>query len=81
MSRVSRYIVERTKDQIEIAFRGIAGICNSKGIASVTLVVPNKRGWDDSIVAKYLGAPVAKVKPFTNGLKHCGYFLSRAIGR
>jgi hypothetical protein len=60
MASVSRYIVERGPDQIRTAFRGIVDLCESKGIAKVTLVVPQKRSWDATIVAQFLGPAVAK---------------------
>lgn len=60
MATVSRYIVERGSDQARVAFQGIVNLCESKGITRVTLVVPQKGGWDVTIVAKFLGASVAK---------------------
>lgn len=60
MATVNRYIVERSPDQVRTAFRGILDLCESKGISSVTLVVPKKGGWDLTIVAEFLGPAVAK---------------------
>jgi hypothetical protein len=60
MAAVSRYIVKRGSDQVRTAFQRIASLCESKGIARVTLVVPQKGGWDVSDVAKSLGPIVAK---------------------
>lgn len=60
MAIVSRYIVERAPDQVQTAFQGIVSVCASKGINSVTLVVPQKGGWDRSIVAEFLKPIVAK---------------------
>jgi hypothetical protein len=60
MAIVSRYIVERAPDQVRTAFQGIVSVCASKGINSVTLVVPQKGGWDRSIVAEFLKPIVAK---------------------
>jgi hypothetical protein len=60
MAIVSRYIVERAPDQVRTAFQGIVSVCASKGINNVTLVVPQKGGWDRSIVAEFLKPVVAK---------------------
>jgi hypothetical protein len=60
MATVSKYIVERAPDQIRDAFQGILSLCESKGISRVTLVVPQKRGWDRTIVGEFLGPAVAK---------------------
>lgn len=60
MATVSRYIVERSKDQVRIAFQGILELCQTKGISQVTLVVPQKGGWDRTIVAEFLGPTMAK---------------------
>jgi hypothetical protein len=57
---VPKYIVERAPDQVRIAFRGIVKLCNDRGITRVTLVVPQKGGWDRTIVAEFLGQPAAK---------------------
>jgi hypothetical protein len=61
MAVVSRYIVEKAPDQVRTAFRGIVSLCESKGITSVTLVVPKKGGWEHSVVAEVLGDAAAKV--------------------
>lgn len=60
MATASRYIVERASDQVRAAFQGVVSLCKSKGATSVTLVVPQKGGWDRSIVAEFLGPTVAK---------------------
>lgn len=57
---VARYIVPREANQVRNAFRTIVEVCRNKEIASVTLVVPKKGGWDRTIVAEFLGAQVAK---------------------
>lgn len=60
MASVERYIVERQTDQVPMAFRGIDKLIKEKGIAKVTLVVPKKGGWENSVVAEFLGPAVAK---------------------
>ncbi|MDA9538789.1 hypothetical protein ACM41_22005 [Bradyrhizobium sp. CCBAU 21362] len=60
MASVPRYIVERGSDQVRIAFGGIVKIVKDLKITRVTLVVPKKGGWEHTIVARFLGAGVAK---------------------
>ncbi|HKU54867.1 MAG TPA: hypothetical protein VJP60_05850 [Rhizomicrobium sp.] len=60
MATVSRYLVERTPDQVRTAFQGIVDICALKGISRVTLVVPQKGGWERTILAEFLGEARAK---------------------
>jgi hypothetical protein len=60
MATVARYIVERSQDQVRTAFQGIVKLCKDQGIARVTLVVPQKQGWDRTIAGEFLGQAVAK---------------------
>ncbi len=65
MTTVTRYVVERSPDQVRLAFKTILEVCKTKGIASVTLVVPQKGGWDRTVVAELLGPKI--VKPLLKG--------------
>lgn len=60
MANIKRFVVERTPDQIPIAFRGILNLCNGEQINSVTLVVPQKGRFLNSNVAEFLGPGVSK---------------------
>lgn len=60
MASALRYIVERSPDQVRIAFQRILKLCAEQKISRVTLVMPTKRGWEDSIVGEFLGETVAK---------------------
>jgi hypothetical protein len=60
MAKVPRYIVERSADQVKTAFQGILKLCKEHNITHVTLVAPQKGNWDSTIVARFLGEPVAK---------------------
>ena len=60
MATIDRYIVHRTPDQVQTAFQGILKICRSKGLNTVTLIVPQKSGWDQTLVAQFLGPAIAK---------------------
>lgn len=60
MTSIPRYIADRTPDQVQTAFRGIARIVKDLGIARVTLVVPKKGGWEDTIVGQFTGINAAK---------------------
>ncbi len=60
MASVARYVIERSPDQVRIAFRSVLEICKAKNIAIVTLVVPQKGGFDRTIVAEFLGANVVR---------------------
>jgi len=66
MATVDRYLVERPRDvesvpdQIKTAFEGILDICQRHSISRVTLVVPKKGGWENTLVGEALGARVAK---------------------
>ncbi|HAP47866.1 MAG TPA: hypothetical protein DCR30_11085 [Afipia sp.] len=60
MSSVSRYVVERSPDQVRLAFKSVLDICKTKNIANVTLVVPQKGGFDRTIVAEFLGPNIVK---------------------
>lgn len=60
MASVARYVVERSPDQIRLAFKNVIEICKAKNITSVTLVVPKKGGFDRTIVAEFLGANIVK---------------------
>lgn len=55
MASVARYVVERSPDQVRLAFQSVIEICKAKNIASVTLLVPQKGGFDRTIVAEFLG--------------------------
>lgn len=46
MASIARYVVERSPDQVRLAFKSVLEICKAKNIASVTLVVPQKGGFD-----------------------------------
>ncbi|MEK9285304.1 hypothetical protein MTR72_37820 [Bradyrhizobium sp. ISRA442] len=60
MISVARYVIERSPNQIRLAFKGVLEVCKAKNIASVTLVVPQKGGFDRTIVAEFLGADAVK---------------------
>jgi hypothetical protein len=60
VASVARYVVERSPDQVWLAFKSVLDICKAKNIASVTLVVPQKGGFDRTIVAEFLGANIVK---------------------
>lgn len=60
MASVARYVVERSPDQVRLAFQSVIEICKANSIASVTLVVPQKGGFDRTIVAEFLGPNIVK---------------------
>lgn len=60
MASVARYLVERSQDQVRLAFKSVLEICKTKNITSVTLVVPQKGGFNRTIVAEFLGANIVK---------------------
>lgn len=60
MASVARYVVERSPDQVRLAFKSVLEICKERNISSVTLVVPQKGGFDRTIVAEFLGPNVVK---------------------
>jgi hypothetical protein len=60
VASVARYVVERSPDQVRLAFQSVIEICKAKNIASVTLVVPQKGGFDRTIVAEFLGPNIVK---------------------
>lgn len=66
MATVDRYLVERPRDvesvpdQIKTAFEGILDICQQHSISRVTLVVPKKGGWENTLVGQALGVRAAK---------------------
>ncbi|WP_454618615.1 hypothetical protein [Bradyrhizobium cenepequi] len=60
MASVERYVVERSQDQVRLAFKSVLEICKAKNIVSVTLVVPQKGGFDRTIVAEFLGPNIVK---------------------
>jgi hypothetical protein len=60
MASIARYVVERSPDQVRLAFKTVLEICKAKNIASVTLVVPQKGGFDRTIVAEFLGTKAVK---------------------
>jgi hypothetical protein len=60
VASVARYVVERSPDQVRLAFKSVLEICKAKNIASVTLVVPQKGGFDRTIVAEFLGPNAVK---------------------
>lgn len=53
VTSIPRYIVERDSVQVQTAFRGIVKIVKDLGIIRITLVVPKKGGWENTIVAKF----------------------------
>ena len=60
MASVARYVVDRSPDQVRLAFKSVLEICKEKNITSVTLVIPQKGGFDRTIVAEFLGANIVK---------------------
>jgi hypothetical protein len=60
VASVARYVVERSPDQVRLAFKSVLDICKAKDIASVTLVIPQKGGFDRTIVAEFLGPNIVK---------------------
>ncbi len=60
MASVARYLAERSQDQVRLAFKSVLEIRKTKNITSVTLVVPQKGGFDRTIVAEFLGANIVK---------------------
>lgn len=60
MVNVKRYIVHRSPDQVRLAFGFILKLCQSEEISDVRLIVPQKGGWERTIVAEFLGRHVAK---------------------
>ncbi|WP_338693191.1 hypothetical protein V5279_43315 [Bradyrhizobium sp. 26S5] len=60
MASVARYVVERSPDQVRLAFQSVTEICKANNITSVTLVVPQKGGFDRTIVAEFLGPNIVK---------------------
>jgi hypothetical protein len=60
MAAVKRYIVERLPDQARTALGGIVQICKASKISRVTLIVPKKGGWENSIFAEAIGIEEAK---------------------
>lgn len=60
MATVARYVVDRSPDQVRLAFKSVLEICKEKNITSVTLVVPQKGGFDRTIVAEFLGPNIVK---------------------
>jgi len=75
LASVARYLVERSQDQVRLAFKSILEICKTENITSVTLVVPQKGGFDRTIVAEFLGANIVKALikgqavPITQGVQ------------
>jgi hypothetical protein len=60
VATIARYVAERSANQLPNAFRSVLEICKAKNIATVTLVVPQKGGFDRTIVAEFLGANAVK---------------------
>lgn len=60
MAYIPRYVVERSPDQVRLAFKIVLERCKADNIASVTLVVPRKGVFDRTIVAEFLGSNVVK---------------------
>lgn len=63
---IPRYMVEpgqmegSVTKSIELAFAAIYGFCTEHGVEHVTLVVPTKKGFEHSIVAKCLGEAASR---------------------
>jgi hypothetical protein len=55
-----RYLVERGADDLRTAFTAAIKICQDKALTSAVLVVPQKGGWDNSVVAEFLGKTATK---------------------
>jgi hypothetical protein len=63
---IPRYMIEpgqiegSVTKSVELAFAAIYKLCNEQGIDQVTLVMPNKKEFQQSIVAEFLGAAASK---------------------
>jgi hypothetical protein len=65
MTVVPRYLIEKGPDDVKTAFGAIPALCEKHGASQITLVIPQKQGWERSIVGEMF--TIAERKALTKG--------------